>query len=301
MTKPSTLKAYLALAAAVAGIAWSAILVRWAGVPGAVSGFYRVLVAGAVLIPWAAFAKASARRAVGVPPSHRPARRAAAVAVLGGVFFALDIALWNTSVMHTGAAVASILGNNTPIFVGVMSWLVFRRRPRASFWAGLALSLAGCLTIMLGPASAGSAPITLYGNLLALCASGFFAAYLVTTERIRPSMDTLTFNTLAIAGSIVTLLVVCVLARLPLAGFPPRAWAAMITLGLVSQLAAYFALVYALGHLPATITSVGLLAQVPCTAVLAMLLLGEPLTMMQVIGGLVVLAGIYVVNAYGER
>jgi len=291
MPKRSTLPAYLALAAAVAGIAWSAILVRWAGAPGAVSGFYRVLVAGAVLIPWRLIRGGR----------QRISARAGGVAVLGGVFFALDIALWNTSVMHTGAAVASILGNNTPIFVGVMSWLVFRRRPRGSFWTGLALSLAGCLTIMLGPASAGSAPITLYGNLLALGASGFFAAYLVTTERIRPSMDTLTFNSLAIAGSIATLLVVCVVARLPLAGFPPRAWAAMVALGLVSQLAAYYALVYALGHLPATMTSVGLLAQVPCTAVLAMLLLGEPLTPLQIVGGLIVLAGIYVVNAYGDR
>jgi len=122
MPKKSTLPAYLALAAAVAGIAWSAILVRWAGAPGAVSGFYRVLVAGAVLIPWRLIRGGR----------QRISARAGGVAVLGGVFFALDIALWNTSVMHTGAAVASILGNNTPIFVGVMSWLVFWRRPRGS-------------------------------------------------------------------------------------------------------------------------------------------------------------------------
>src|SRR3954462_12908894 len=91
----SRLRAYLALAVAVHGIAWSAILVRWAEVPGAVSGFYRVLVAGAVLIPWRLL-RGGARP---VPP------RAGVFAVLGGVFFALDIALWNTSVMHTGAAV----------------------------------------------------------------------------------------------------------------------------------------------------------------------------------------------------
>ena len=59
---------------------------------------------------------------------------------------------------------------------------------------------------------------------------------------------------------------------------------------------AYFALVYALGHLPATITSVGLLAQVPATAILAMIFLGEPLTGVQVAGAAVVLVGIYVVN-----
>ena len=218
------------------------------------------------------------------------------IAVAGGAFFAMDIALWNTSVMHTGAAVASILGNNTPVFVGLLSWLVLRKRPRASFWLGLSLSVIGCLLIMLGPAHAGSAPITFFGNMMAITASFFFAAYLVTTERVRRDMDTLTFNTLAIAGSILTMLAVCLALGFPLSGYPPRAWAALVALGLVSQLAAYYALVYALGHLPATLTSVGLLGQVPTTAFLAWLLLGEPLTPLQIAGGAVVLVGIFVVN-----
>src|SRR4029078_10791181 len=114
--------------------------------------------------------------------------------------------------------------------------------------------------------------------------------------RIRTSMDTLTFSALAIAGSIVTLLVMCLVFGLPLAGFSTRTWLALAGLGLVSQLLAYYALVYALGHLPATIMSVGLLAQVPGTALLAMLFLGEPLSEVQILGGAVVLAGIYVVN-----
>jgi drug/metabolite transporter (DMT)-like permease len=205
------------------------------------------------------------------------------------------------AVLRTQAAVASILGNNTPFFVGMMSWLVFRRRPAASFWIGLALALAGGITIMMSadPGRRGGAPGSLSGDVMALVASVFFAAYLVTTERIRPKMDTLTFSTLAIAGSIATLFVLCLVLRIPLSGYPPRAWLAMAGLGIISQLVAYFALVYALGHLPATITSVGLLAQVPSTALLAMLLLGEPLSGLQILGGAIVLAGIYVVN-HGE-
>jgi drug/metabolite transporter (DMT)-like permease len=294
-SRATRVRAYAALLAAVAGIAWSAILVRWAGVPGAVSALYRVLVAGAVLIPWR-LTRGDTHKGERHHSLRKNGTVAGWIAVLGGVFFALDIALWNTSVMHTGAAVASILGNNTPIFVGILTWLVLERRPRASFWVGLSLSLAGCLTIMLGPAHAGSAPLTLYGNLLAIGGSLFFAAYLVTTERVRRAMDTLTFNTLAISGSIATLLIVCLAFGLPLTGYSPRAWTALVALGLVSQLAAYYALVYALGHLPATLTSVGLLGQVPCTAFLAWLLLGEPLTPLQIAGGAVVLVGIFVVN-----
>lgn len=280
-------RAYLALALTVAGIAWSAILVRWAGVPGAASGFYRVLIAAAVLIPW--------RLARGGARSYEP--RDALLAVAGGAFFALDLAFWNTAVMRTQAGIASLLGNNTPIFVGLASWWIFKRRPAGAFWAGLLLAIGGCVAIVareLGAAS--SARHSLSGDALALTASVFFAAYLITTARIRERMDTLTFNTLAIAGSVVTLLILCVALRVPLAGYPPRTWLALIALGLVSQLAAYFALVYALGHLPATITSLGLLAQVPCTALLATWFLGEPLTRAQLVGGALVLAGIYLAN-----
>ena len=282
------LRAYAALLVAIAGITWSAIFVRWAGVPGTASAFYRVLIAGAVLIPWR-LARGSSRTV---------STRARWLAVAGGVFFALDLALWNTAVLRTHAAVASTLGNNTPFFVGILSWLVLRQRPRASFWTGLALALAGCLLIMSADLRRGAAGGSLTGDLFALGASVFFAAYLMTTERIRTSMDTLTFNSLAIAGSIVTLFVLCLVLGLPLTGYPPRAWLALAGLGLVSQLVAYYALVYALGHLPATITSVGLLAQVPSTAILAMLLLGEPLTTVQIAGAAVVLAGIYVVNRH---
>jgi drug/metabolite transporter (DMT)-like permease len=136
----------------------------------------------------------------------------------------------------------------------------------------------------------------LVGDALAVIASVFFAAYLLTTERVRVAMDTLTFNTLAIVGSLVTLSVICLVLRFPLTGYPSRTWLALAGLGLISQLGAYYALVYALGHLPATVTSVSLLAQVPGTAILAMLLLGEPLSTAQIAGTAIVLAGIYIVN-----
>lgn len=299
MRERSALLPYLALAAAIAGIAWSAIFVRWAEIPGSSSAFYRVLIAGAVLIPWRV-ARGATRTA--------PNRAAIWTAVAGGVFFALDLALWNTAVMRTQAAVASILGNNTPIFVGLMSWLVLRRRPRRSFWIGLALAMAGAIAIMSADLGKGGAPGpstepaagSLSGDLMALGASVFFAAYLIATQRVRETMDTLTFNTLAIAGSIVTLLVICLALGVPMTGYPARTWLALAGLGLISQLGAYYALVYALGHLPATITSVGLLAQVPCTAILAAIFLGEPLTPVQLVGGAIVLAGIYVVNRYSS-
>ena len=90
-------------------------------------------------------------------------------------------------------------------------------------------------------------------------------------------MDTLTFNTVSVSASVLTLLAVCLASGAPLWGYSARTWAALVALAFVSQLAAYYALVYALGHLPATITSVSILSQVPLKAILAALFLGEPL------------------------
>lgn len=291
-------RAYAALALAVGGITWSAIFVRWAGAPGPVSAFYRVLIAAAVLIPWRLAVTPKPRESAGIDP-----RRARWIAFGGGVFFALDIALWNTAVMQTQAAIASLLGNLTPVFVGLLSWIVLARRPRRSFWIGVVLSLIGCLLLVSAHLDTSStvAAGTLFGDLIAIVASVFFAAYLLATERVRVAMDTLTFNTFAILGSAVTLGAICLALGFPLSGYPPRTWLALAGLGLISQLGAYYALVYALGHLPATITSVSLLAQIPGTAILAMLLLGEPLSAAQIAGTAIVLAGIYIVNTMDTR
>jgi drug/metabolite transporter (DMT)-like permease len=286
--RESRWRAWLALALAISGTAWSAIFVRWAGIPGAASGFYRVLIALVVLIPLRLFSRGTSRVAPG----------AGALALAGGAFFALDLALYNTAVLRTHAATAALLGNLTPIFVGLGTWLLFHRRPSRAFWTGLLLALAGCAAIVSGDATqhAGAQRISVMGDVLATVAALFFAGYLMTTERVRTGMDTLTFNVLAVAGSVLTLLAICVVDGEPLTGYTANTWMALLGLGLFSQLGAYLALVYALGHLPATITSVGLLGQVPLTAALALVLLGEPLSAVKIVGGCVVLLGIYVVN-----
>ena len=278
--------AYVALALAVSGIAWSAVLIRWSAIPGPASAFYRVFIAALVLVPW--------RLAAG--SRRQPSARDVRVALAAGLFFGLDLAFFNTAVMRTSAATATFLGNNAPIFVGFGAWAFFRRRPPAVFWIGLTLAASGGAIMVLSHAASGGAGGDTLGDVLAIVAAVFFAGYLLAAVHLRSSMDTLTFNALAIAGSVLTLLAVCLITGVPLSGYPPSTWAALAGLGLVSQLGAYYALVYALGHLPATVTSVGLLTQLPLTAVLAALLLHEPITRAHVTGGLLVLGGVYVVN-----
>jgi drug/metabolite transporter (DMT)-like permease len=285
--------AYGALVLAISGIAWSAIFIRWSAIPGPSSAFYRVFIAALVLVPWRLTSRGTRREGTSRRSTNR---RGLLLAIGGGVFFGLDLALYNSAVMRTTATTATLLGNNAPIFVGIGSWLFFRRTPPRRFWIGLALAMTGAV-IVIANAAQGKGPTgDLAGAFMAIAAAVFFAGYLLATEHVREEMDTLTFSTLAIVGSVVTVLVVCVALGMPLSGYSPRTWVALLGLGLISQLGAYLALTYALGHLPATVTSVGLLAQVPLTALLAVPFLGEPVTTPYLAGGALVLVGIYVVG-----
>ena len=104
------------------------------------------------------------------------------------------------------------------------------------------------------------------------------------------------FLRLAILTSTIFVLAINVALGISLASPPGRSWLALLGLGLISQLGGYFALTYALGHLPATMTSVSLLSQVPLTAVMGAWLLAEPLSGAQILGGALVLAGIGLAN-----
>ena len=284
--------AYAALALAVVAISWSAIFVRWADIPGSASAFYRVLIAVCVLIPWrAAHTPAGARRL-------RPSGRALIMAVAAGVFFALDLALFNTAIMRSSASTTSLLGSNAPVFVGLGSWILIGRRPHRLFWAGLLASMTGILLMVLAGMNAGSAATRsdLAGDLMAIAAAFCFAGYILAVAEARSSMDTLTLNTVAMAACTIALLPICLAIDAPLWGYSSTTWTALIYLGLVSQLGAYLGIAYALGHLPATVVSIGLLGQAPLTALLAAVLLGERLTPLQLAGGALVLAGIYIVT-----
>lgn len=276
----SRLPAYLALAAGVICISWSAIFVRWTDIPGPTSAFYRLLIPALVLLPTSFFDRAQ----------PWPSRRNLGIIALGGLFFALDLALYNSSVLRTTAANATVLGNCSPIVVGLLTWLLFRRGTRAAFWMGLLLAVSGSVLIVWADL-AGHQQFAV-GDLMALGAGACFAVYLMATEEVRAHTSTLVFLRLAMLSSTLALLLINLALGISLRVPNGRTWAALFGLGLFTQLGGYLALTYALGHLPATITSISLLIQVPLTALLAVLLFRETLTIPQITGALLVLAGV---------
>lgn len=279
--------AYLALGAACFCIGMSAIFIKWAGVAGPVAAVYRVGIATLVLtLP---FAWGRLRHAGPTLP-----RRALALALFSGILFAGDLGIWSEAVRFTSAANATLLGNLAPLWVALGALVLWRVRLRGIFWAGLGLAFVGGAIVVSQDLQAGTT--FGYGDALAVTASIFYAGYMLNTQHSRRTLGTLTFMWFSVLGSTVVLLAVCLALGLPLWGFSLPTYAALVGAGLVSQVGGYLAINYALGHLPAPLVSVTLLGQPVVTALLAVPLLGEGISLEQAVGGLIVLVGIYLAN-----
>jgi drug/metabolite transporter (DMT)-like permease len=279
------LSAYLALGVGALSLGFSAIFVRWADAPGIVTSLYRMLIV-VVVMAWPFYWRCKA--------GGRLPRRGVQLALLGGVFFAADLACWATGVVMSGATNPTLLANTAPLWVGLGALVFFREKLSAWFWGGLLLALAGAV-IVLGDDALHAASLG-WGSLYGLLAGVFYGSYFIITQRGRESLDSLTFLWLAALSSTFSLFVVVLALRYPLGGYSTRTLFSALGLALVSQISGYMSINYALGHLPASVVSPTLLSQPVLTALLSGLLLGERFSPMQVVGGLTVLVGVYVVH-----
>jgi drug/metabolite transporter (DMT)-like permease len=283
-------RAYLALLFGLLCIGFSAIFVSWANAPGAVTGFYRMAVSVFVLaLPFR-------RRLLG---RQALPRREVAIALAGGLFFAGDLVFWNTGVLYGGATNPTLMGNTAPIWVGFGALLFFRERLPAPFWLGLLLAMLGAAVIIGLDLERGLEPGL--GTLFGLIAGMFYGAYFLVTQRSRQRLDALTNFWLSAAASTIVLVVAALVLRQPLTGYSGATYLNFLALGLVVQVGGQFAFSYALGYLPASVVSPVGLGQPVATALLAWPLLGERVTPAQALGGLAVLAGVYVVHRSRSR
>jgi drug/metabolite transporter (DMT)-like permease len=274
---------YLLLLFGVLCISWSAILVKLADISGFGSAFYRMFFGTIGIIPvWLYFKK---------PITDRQGVK---IAIICGILFACDIALWNTSIMLSKATISTLLANLAPVWVGIGALLFMKEKPTRIFWIGTAISIFG-VTIIIGINQILEANLN-FGNVLAIIASMFYGAYLITVRKGRVNLDTFSFTTISMIASTVVLGLICLFTSTPLWGFSTNTWLALGTLGLVPQLLGWLAINQALGHISPTVASVSLLSQTVFTAIFSVLILGEILTIHEIGGAVVVLAGIYLVN-----
>ena len=275
-----------AVAALILGaicIALSPIFVRVSEAGPTASAFWRVALAVPVL--WFFYFLKTKQRA---------ARYAGRWPLLlaAGLAFAGDLGFWHASVMLTSVANSTLLANLAALFVTLGAWMFLRERPRRVFFAGLAAALVG--VALLVHTSLAFSPTGLSGDALAMVTAMFYASYLLAVKSLRDRGET-TLHLMAVTTTLTAIVLFpAVLASgeqmLPVSAF---GWWMLVGLALISHAAGQGLIAYALAHLPAAFSSVSLLFQPVMAALFAWLLLGEGMVPLQLLGGLIVLAGIY--------
>jgi drug/metabolite transporter (DMT)-like permease len=209
-----------------------------------------------------------------------------------GFAFAGDLAFWHISIQLTSIANSTLLANLAAIFVTLAAWIFLRQRPSGVFLAGLGAALAGAT--LLGHTSLEFSSAGLAGDALGVLTALFYAGYLLAVKALRDRGET-TLHLMAVTSTITALFLfpVALASGEPMLPASAFGWWMLIGLALVSHAAGQGLIAYALAHLPAAFSSVNLLFQPVMAALFAWLLLAEGLVPLQILGGLAVLAGIY--------
>ncbi len=276
----------LALTALLTGavaLSFSAIFVRLSEVGPITTAFWRMSLSFPVF--WAMLAQQRPARPA------TPSRHDHRWLIAAGLVMAGDLIVWHWSIKFTTIANSVLLANFAPIFVTIGGWLLFRQRVTKLFVAGMVLAILGAM--MLVGASFSLSREHMIGDLLALTTAVFYGSYILAVKRSRENHSTATVMAWAAGVSSLVLLPIAFLAEGTLFATSLSGWAVLLGLGLFSHAGGQGLITFALAHLPASFSSVTLLLQPVLSAVFAWLLLNEALTPGQMLGGLVVLTGIF--------
>lgn len=262
-------------------ISFSPIFVKLAGVSPIGSAFYRVFVAWLCLLPYCI-----------IKSKLRIEKKQLLIAITAGIVFASDVAVWNISLLKISATVSTLIANLAPVWVGLLSFLVLRKRSGMLFWMGTLVALAGMI-VLVGYQHILHLELNV-GILLATLASLFYATYILITKNIMARIDVFTFMFYSMLSASVFLLFVNKLMGGNIVDFSMRVWLCFVGMGLICQLTGWLTINYSLRYLESTKVAIALLSQTVFAGLLAVFLLNEKLQVNEIAGSVIVLAGIAV-------
>jgi drug/metabolite transporter (DMT)-like permease len=216
--------------------------------------------------------------------------------LLAGVLFGLDIAFWHASLTLTTVANATLLSNMTPILAAVAGLILFKELIGRAFWVGAPIALAGAGLLTFARSQAGQGAHGYSGEIIALVSAVWYAAYLIMVSRYRreiPVWPLMAVTTIAAAGLALAAALFTGEALWPQTG---TGWAILVGLGVVVHAGGQGFIAMGLGRLPIALSTVVLWVQPVAAAGLSWALFHESLGPLALLGGGLVLGGVYIVQ-----
>jgi drug/metabolite transporter (DMT)-like permease len=225
-------------------------------------------------------------------------RRGALLAVGAGVMLAVHFWTWNASVSLTTVAASVVLVNMQPAIVGLLSAAWLREPPTWRQWIGIAVAMIGAFVVAAPDLSAATTTNGLLGDMLALVGAAMAAGYVVVGRRLRATLDLWPYVSVVYGTCFVVLIGLALSVHAPVLGQPPREVGIFLALAVGPMLFGHTGLNWALKYLPAYVVNLVLLGEPVGATFLAAMLPGirELPTMATIVGGALVLVGIYVAS-----
>jgi drug/metabolite transporter (DMT)-like permease len=294
---------FVAILFGILAVSTASIFIRFAQkeATSLVIAAWRLTVASLVLVPVAA-------------STHR--RELAALsqsdllwALLSGFFLALHFATWITSLQYTTVASSVVLVSTIPLWVALLSPFTIKEPIRKAVLFGLILALVGGIVVGISDSCSLEAgrltcpSLTNFmhgrafmGDVLALCGAIAGAGYLLIGRKLRTKVSLVSYISLVYGMAAVVLVVIMLSAREAPFGYSPMIYLWLILLAVIPQLIGHSTFNWALGYLSAAYVSITLLGEPIGSTILAYFILGEKPTMLKLLGGVMILVGIYVAS-----
>jgi drug/metabolite transporter (DMT)-like permease len=269
-----------AVAVGVLAVSAAAIFIRLAEAPALAVAFWRCAIGAAVLLP-----PAIMRR------EKFPRGRTLYVGIASGVALGAHFGFWISSLDYTSVAASVVLVSTQPVFVAILAYVLFGERTSPLSFAGIFVALAGT-AVIAGDGSVGSAAI--FGNALALIGAITVAVYVLIGRSSRTrGVGVLPYSIVVYSAAALTLLPVALLFGDRLWGYPAETWFWLWAITLGPQIMGHTVFNWALRYVEASIISGTILAEPVVSALLAWLILSEKPGIPTILGGAVVLVGLF--------
>ncbi len=276
----------------VLGISLSSVFVKYSEAPSSVTAAYRLLWTLLLMSP-VIFGKREVRKELRAIP-----RRIALLSALSGLFLAIHFVLWFESLKHTGVASSTAIVCTEVIWVSLGFCLLLKGSlPRASVVA-IAVTLFGSVLIAWSDSAEGG---QLYGDILALLAAVAVAGYTLIGRMVRQRLSTAAYTFLVYAVCAVVLLVTCLVQGASLFAFGLSPIVVGALLAVFSTILGHSIFSWCLKYLSPAFVSASKLCEPVVAAFLAIFLFDEIPAPVQILGGILILGGVFYYSRLESR
>ena len=227
-------------------------------------------------------------------------RRDLLLIAIAGIFLALHFATWIESIRFTSIASSTVFVSTSPIFVGILSWILLREKLSRMLIIGLVITVIGGALIgfadSTGMPSTASAPDPLKGNMLAIAGAVAVAVYLLIGRSIRSKLSLIPYIFVCYSAAAITLIIATLITGENFFGYTTTAYVGLILLAIFPQLIGHSSFNWALRYLSATYVSITVLGEPIGSTILAFFIFKQQPAELTLIGGVIILIGILIAS-----